>query len=213
MGKLKSIANTLIRFSYTSPEEQLIFARYESFFKRTLYSMSTTFDDFIKIDLKNKKNSTRFTRITILKIMSFVFVLRSAINVLYPTEFVKFITCNGFHYLGDHLLINMAVLAGSLTGSLVLGFTQQYSIFSGQSYQFEYMNKIKYRRLDYRLNRRLNKKFYRKFDWISRGATILFKPTLCAVSVLICTPGFIGYFDPDIQFNPIGIASHFCLVV
>ena len=184
-------------------EENEIIKEYEKFLVNTVYSSSVNFD------LTHLNSRSRVIKITALKLLALVFSLRCIVNILWPTDYMRDLTCNGYHYLGDSVLANMGFLGGSLPGSLMLAATQQYFIFSGQSYQFEYMNKIKYRRLDYRLNNRFNNKFFRIFKWISFGVNTQFIPSFLFVSVLYCSPTVIGYFDPDIKFNLYGMLLYF----
>ena len=205
MSKINSVVKLLYWKDITNFENNRIFTKYEKFLANTLYSPSTNFEHTSKFEVKSPQKRSRLIKITMIKICSLAFAIRSFVSILWPTEYIRGLTCNGFDYLGSSILFDMPFLAGTLSGSLLLGPTQQYFILSGQSYQFEYMNKIKYRRLDYRLNRRLNNKFYRKFNWISKGVNRLFIPSFLFAAILYFAPTVMGYFDPEVQFTLIGI--------
>ena len=209
MIKLKSMKTQLRRRSITENEQEQIFKRYEKFLASTYYSIAKDFNNIEPAQLNNLKTISRLVKILIIKFLSLLFAIRCIVNIFWPTEYIRNLTCNGFHYFGNSVLICMGLGAGATAGSLMLAASEQYFIFRGQSYQFEYMNKIKYRRLDYRLNNRFNNKFYRKFNWISRGVTALFMPSFIVSAVLYCSPTLIGYFDPELDFNISGISYKF----
>ena len=187
----------------TSCEEKLIFGRYERFLGKTYYSTITNFDKMTEFETRKSKLS-RLSKIWFIKISCMLMTLRCFVNIFFPTEFIKNITCNAYHYLGNSALINLGLFTAGLATPLILGTTHQYFISSGQSYQFEYMHKIKYKRLDYRLNNEFNNKFYRKFNWISRGVSTLFLPSMLMQVLLHLVPLILGRFDPRLDFNDIG---------
>ena len=173
------------RNSITATQQEQIFQRYEKFLARILYSTSTNFDQIHPDHQLNVSNNVfRMIKISTLKFLSLLFLIRCWINILFPNEFTQNLTCNGYHYLGNSVMINLGYSAGVWSGTLMLGLAQQYLIFTGESYQFSYMNKIKYRGLVYRLNKRFNNKFYRIFNWISRGVYPQFVQTFFIVTIL-----------------------------
>ena len=181
-----------------------IFQRYEKFMDDTIYSMSTNFDQIGKTRLDESGKIKRMAKIVFLKLFSMIFVIRSFLNVFWPTMLIRQLTCDGFYYLGNPILINLGTLVTTLVGDIICAGIQQYLIFSGQSYELVYINKIKYRRLEYKLNTNFDNKFYRKFNWISRGIAPLFCFTLTFFVISICTPIVLGHFDPETKFTLFG---------
>ena len=202
--------NTLFKSEMvTDRDERRIFARYEKFFVQHLYSTATSFDECDKVNFNDPMKLKRFSKMFVLEILTLLFALRCIVNILYPTEYIRDLTCNGYHYFGNQLTINLGLLAGCITGSLMLGLWQKYSIFSGQSYSMKYMNKIKYKRFDYSLNERFNNKFYRKFNWISKGVNAIYLAVVIMGISTFSAPTIMGWFDPDINFNTFGERNTF----
>ena len=144
--------------------------------------------------------------IIFVKLLTICFGLRCIANVFWPNSpLVQQLTCNGFHYLGNSPMLNLGMLAGIISGSLLVGTCQQYFILNWKSFRLQYINKIKYQRLDYRLNNAFNNKFFKKFNWISIWTYTQFIPVFLTVSAIYCTPTLIGNFDPELNYNLLGI--------
>lgn len=205
MFKLKSLKNPLRSSFIIASEEQRIFKRYEKFLATTLHSFVNNFDQIDKIVFKDSKTLIKFSKIIFLKFICLLFSIRCIVNIFWSNEYTRQLTCDGYHYLGNPVMINLGLLTGAVSANVIIASFNQFFTYMGLSYQFSYMNKIKYRRLDYRLNRSFNNKFYRRFNWISKGVDPLFKMTFIIGSTLFCAPIFIGYFDPELNFNLSGM--------
>ena len=193
-----------LNYSVTNIEEQRIFSRYEKFLASIYYSITTSFDEVDEVNFDTRKKSKRLIKILLIKFCSFILGIRYLAYVLWPTPYIRDLTCNGFHYMGNARMISLAFLCGVLSANFMLALSNQYFILKGKSYQFQYMNRIKHRRLDYRLNRRFNNKFYRKFNWISKAVSSQFFPTWLISTVMYCSPMVIGYFHTDVNFSLAG---------
>ena len=196
MGRFK------VENSISKTVQDKIFSRYEKFLAQSIYSTSANFDQVTKGDTGKR---SRVIKIILVKILTICFGLRCIPNVFWPNSpLIQQITCNAFHYLGNSSMINLGLLGGMISGTLILGPCQQYFIFSGNSFQLQYLNKIKYRKFDYRLNDTFNSKFFREFNWISIWAYTQFLPVTITMAALYCTPSLLGYFDPELNLNLLG---------
>ena len=163
----KTELNTYIyffKYSVTSAEEGRIFSRYEKFLTSINYTITSDFDQIGKINFDIWRNKKKLYKVLVIKLFALLFGIRCLVNILCPTPYIRNLTCNGYHYLGNSKMINLVFLCGYLAGNIMLALSNQYLILSGQSTSFSYLNRIKHRRLDYRLNRRFNNKFYRKIQ-------------------------------------------------
>ena len=200
----KSMPFKFLSYTITSIEERRIFTRLEKFLRSIYYSTTTDFDSVRKIDWKDRSQVKRLMKILVFKLCTLLISIRSLVSIIWPTPYIRDLTCNGYHYLGNPFLANMAFLGGTFSGTLTLGLANQYLIIRGESYQMRFIQKIKYKRLEYGLNRRFNTKFYRKFNLISRGVRSQFVPLWLMFSFMYCSPSVIGYFDPKVNFSLIG---------
>ena len=154
-----------VKNSVSKMEQDIIFSRYEKFLAQSIYSGSANFDKNTRVETGK---CWRAIKIIFIKLLIVCFGLRCIANIFWPNSpLIQQLTCNGFHYLGNSPMLNLGMLAGVISGSLLLGSCQQYFILKGKSFQLQYINKIKYRRLDYSLNNEFNNKFFKKFNWIS----------------------------------------------
>ena len=200
----KSLSFKFLSYSITSIEERRIFTRLEMFLHSIYYSTTTDFDTVRKLDWQDWRQVKRFLKILVIKFSTLLIAIRCLVSIIWPTAYVRDLTCNGYHYLGNPFLVNLAFLCGAFSGTLTLALVNQYLILRGESYQMLFIQKIKYKRLEYGLDRRFNTKFYRKFNLISRAVRSQFVPLWLGSSVLYCAPSVIGYFDPEVNFSLIG---------
>ena len=89
----------------------------EIFFHKAHFLKSHTFDDFTRIKFIDK----RLIIIVSLKILSIIFLIRCVLNILWPTSYIRNLTCNAYHYLGDPTLINLVFLSSVITANLIFG--------------------------------------------------------------------------------------------
>ena len=198
----------LQKFKYKHPgsyiEEVNVFRKFEILFSKYYwFSIYTDFDGFELGQLKKRK--ARLFGIIVLKLCSIILAMRCIVNVIWPNPYVRDLTCNAFHYLGNTTLINLAFASGSISGNLIIGLNVLYFNLRGQSSHYLLLNKLKYRRVKYKLNTKFRRKFFAKLDLISIVLSKQFIPIWFVYSFLFCTPTLIGYFDPELNFTPMGI--------
>ena len=185
-----------IKLGYlTSNEEKRIISKYEHFLSKSLFFYTTNFDEI------GKQNNGRLCRLAFLKVCSLICTMRSIASLLWPTPYVRDLTCNGFHYLGNPILLNLGIILGTILGSFGHGALHQYFNVFGQSRMFWYMNKIKNRQMKYKLNGRFNRKFFRRLNIIAMLLDKMFVPSYFFVGFVFCSPSIIGFFDDQLNFT------------
>jgi hypothetical protein len=140
------------------------FKNYEKFLANNYFSPRTSLD--IK-EIDNKVSSKKLTIIIIMKILAFLFTIRAILAVTLPEKVTKPILCEFFHLYGNPTVIHIGLSAGAVCGSILCGIPFQYLIYHGRSRVFEFLNKIKYNKLIYKLNHRQERKFKLKLKIIS----------------------------------------------
>ena len=188
-----------IKLGYLTPnEEKRIMSKYEHFLSKSLFFYTTNFDEI------GKQDNRRLCMMASLKVCSLIIMMRSIASFLWPTPYVRDLTCNGFHYLGNPLILNIGVIAVTLLGSFGHGGLHQYFNVYGQSRMFWYMNKIKNRHMKYKLNGRFNRKFYRRLNLIAMLLNKTFLPSFIVCVCFLCSPLIIGFFDEELNFSVTG---------
>ena len=193
MSKIKS-------FFWNKKGEQHMFGELEKFIDKSHILKANSFDDFTRIKFDEK----RFLLIIVMKILSFIFFIRCILNIVWPTAYIRDLTCNAYHYLGDPVLINLVFLGGVTTVNILIGLFYQYFNLSGQSYQCKYMSKVKHQTFDFKLKGRFADKYFRYFKLISKGVSTQFLPICLAMAFIFCSPTLIGYYDPELNFSLMG---------
>ena len=183
-------------------ERMLIIAKYEQLLANSLSPLATTFDECAKINYK--ENKIRIVAILLFKLCSITYIINNAVNVFWPTPYIRGLTCNVCKTFGNPILNNLAVC---LIFLVVFSYQAlfQYFFITGQNSLYQYMYKIKYQLLEYKLNRDLTHKFYRNMAFSSRLYSISFISTWITLILIADTLVFRGYFDPELNFSLTGI--------
>ena len=143
--------------------ELKVFNKYESFLATVKYSPSSSITGRAT-DLSDRKNLTKLIKIIFIKFIVIIFGFRCLLIIVWPqSKLIRQLIADGVPYIGDPFLTYLGHLGGVIQGNLMLGLLQQYFILKGKSFQLQYINKIKYRGLDYRLHYTFNTKFFKKF--------------------------------------------------
>lgn len=147
----------------------------------------------------------RILILLLLKMCTLLFTLRCIVNILWPTPLIRDITCNAFHYLGNSVLVNIALAAGAFSGNLCAGMTVIFFNSNGLSPLLTQINAMKLQNIGYKLNRKYRQKLCRRIDLISSLLSTQLIPIWLTYTIVFCIPTFIGYFDPELNFTSTGI--------
>ena len=207
MRRLSSVFGNIKLNCLTHYEEKRIIAKYETYLTRSLFYLTTNFDEI------GKRDEKRLFYLYLIKVCSIVSTIRFLVNIMWPTPYVRDLTCTGFHYLGDPKLINISFVICGLAGNLGHGAMHQIFNIFGRSRMFYFMNKIKNRRMKYRLNDRFNRKFYRRLNIISISLNKLFLTSWLIFGAVLCCPTIVGYFDNRLNFTLTGIVHSLVYLV
>ena len=188
------------RVHITGMEERRIFTQFEKFLAFSYYSIPKDFEFYNK----NKISTWRFFIISIIKVLSILLGIRSLLNILWPTPYIRDLTCNAYHYLGSQVMINLVFLGGVISANMILAMTNQYFNLIGQSAMFRYMNKVKNQTLDYELKGRFRNKYFRYFKLLAKVVSTQFIPNCLLFTLIYCSPSVFGYFDPELNFSLMG---------
>ena len=175
-----------------------IISKYEHFLSKSLFFYTTNLDEI------GKQDNRRLCMLASLKVCSLIIMMRSIASLLWPTPYIRHLTCNGFHYLGNPYLINMGVISSTIFDSLSHGGLHQYFNIFGESRMFWYMNKIKNWKMKYKLNDQFNRKFYRRLNIIAMSLNKVFVPSFLFIGFVLCSPSIVGYFDDELNFTITG---------
>ena len=201
-----TVKRILISNSLTTSEEKTVFKTYEKVLQKYFwFGVHTDFEDYDQAGFTNKRS--KFIKLLILKIGNFLFALRCLLNILWSTPYVRDLTCDAFHYLGNQVHINIACLGGCLVTDIIVGYTAVYYSLSGQSLRFRFLNDLKNQTIGCKLSFKYKRKLYRRIDLISFFISTLFIPIWFIYSFIFCIPTFIGYFDPGLNFSILGEKS------
>ena len=190
----KAFAN----FSLVNSNEKKIITRYERFVWRTHCFYSKRCDE----NQANAKHDVkRATIILIMKLCSLIYLIRC---ILWPTPFIKYWTCNAYHYLGNPIVVNLAMFAATISANIGEG-----SIFTGNSLvnnspYLIYFDKFKHKKHIYYLNERNRRKFFKRLNLFANLLNTIHIPTVVNWSCLMSSSVIIGYFDADLQFSLMG---------
>ena len=200
--KLKVIASSklnAIKLNQLTPtEEKKVMAKYETFLSRSLFFYTTNMNEI------GKTNTRRLLFLLSMKVCAIFIMTKSIVYIVRPTSYIRDLTCNGYHYIGDPFLINLLVIFGSLLGHFGHGPLHLYNNLLGQSRMFWFMHKIKNRRMKYKLNNHFNRKFYRRLNVIAMSANKVLIPSWLLLCVVIGGTNIIGFFDDQLNFSLIG---------
>ena len=197
-----------IKLDYLTPSlEKRIMSKYEHFLSKSLFFYTTNFDEI------GKQNNRRLCMLAFIKVCALIVMMRSIASLLWPTPFVRDLTCNGFHYLGNPFIVNVGVIAITLLGSFGHGGLHQYFNVYGQSRMFFYMKKIKNRQMKYKLNGRFNRKFFRRLNIIAMLLNKVFVLFYIIFSCFLCCPLIFGYFDDELNFSITGKLLFYILTI
>ena len=186
------------KFSLINSNESKIITKYENFVSRTYCFYKKRCDDNQTVGNHDTK---RAIIIIIIKLCASLFLIRC---VLWPTPFIKYWTCNAYHYLGNALLINLAVLSATLAGNFGNGACFICYNLVNKERLLIYFDRFVHKKLNYRLNVTFRRKFFRRLNLFVYLLNTIHIPTVINWSCLICGPVIVGYFDPNVQFSLIG---------
>ena len=185
-------------FSLVNYYERKIIDKYERFLARTHCFYKAPGEDTESMD---NMDITQVIIICMMKLCAFISLIRC---VLWPTPFIKYWTCNAYHYLGNALMINLALCCATMAADFGNGicFTG-YSLVNRSCFMI-YLDNFKNKKLVYLLNERFRRKLFRRLNLFANLLNAIYIPTLINWSCLICGPIIIGYFDREVQFSIIG---------
>ena len=186
---------------YDQVEERKVFDRFEKFLGNSIYSIAQNSCEFSQIRFTKK----RLAIIIFLKILCIFLGIRCVLNILWPTPYIRDLTCNSYHYLGNQVLINMVFLGGAVSADLTLGITHVFLNLTGSSHQYNYLSKIRNYSLYYGLSGRFRAKYFRYFDYLLKVCSTQFVPNWLIFTVIYCFPTIFGYFSKDLNFNLFGL--------
>ena len=184
------------KFSLVNSDEERVLIKYERFVWRThcFYSKQRCNEN----TPNGKHDVKRAIIIFIMKLCSFTFLIRC---ILWPTPFIKYWTCNAYHYLGNAIFISLVMFAATMSGNIGMGLFFTGNSLVHRSPFLVYFDKFQHKKHSYYLNERNRHKFFQRLNLFAKWLNAIHIPTVISWSCLISGPVIMGYFDPDLQFS------------
>ena len=93
------------------------FTKIEYFMSRTNFLISTTFDDYYNRRLSKNKIISVF----IFRFIAFFGAIRFLLYPLFRTPYIRDLTCNATHYMGNPILISFVMFCSCIDMDILVG--------------------------------------------------------------------------------------------
>src|SRR4051812_20878786 len=125
-NKVVPLFNSMRGQESTTDQLEGIIAKYEGFFAGKFYSMAKNFEVNGRIKLDSIEKIMRFLVIMTCKLMTWIFCVRCFVNIMWPSTYIRDITCNGYELLGSSSLVNLGLAFGNMAQTTVASCNQYF---------------------------------------------------------------------------------------
>ena len=174
-----------------------MFAWYEMFLITNLWSPRTSLD---MTSSSNFVSKSKLLAIVVIRLLCFVFIIRSTIAFILPQSMSKYMIYEYFQFYGNPTPIHIGFFSGGVC-AIVISYLFQSMLFNGKSKIFRFLNKIKTSSLKYNLNKTSERKF--KIRLLMLSFLCLPLPLVSIVTSLYLNIGLIVVYLKE-DYNLIG---------